>query len=118
MGGFLFGYDTGVISGALVLLENPDQFDLTPVEAETVVSATIFGAILGATSGEAGNERFGRKGLIVISSVVFTLGSLLLGFAQSYLSLIIGRLIVGVGVGFASVSTSETEEESSNDLHR
>ena len=104
IGGFLFGYDTGVISGALVLLENPDQFDLTPVQSEAVVSATIFGAILGAMNGEWLNRRFGRRGVIILSSAIFTLGAALMGWAFSYSTLMFGRFIVGIAVGLASMT--------------
>lgn len=78
LGGFLFGYDTGVINGALVLLQNPDQLNLTAFESETVVSATVAGAVAGAMSGGHANLYLGRRGVILLASFIFTLGLCLL----------------------------------------
>ncbi|DAZ97828.1 TPA: hypothetical protein N0F65_002498 [Lagenidium giganteum] len=104
IGGFLFGYDTGVISGALVLLKSPQVFNLNAIQSETVVSAAIFGAILGAALSSCGNHVFGRKPVILLSSLLFLAGSVLMGFAQSFTGLIFGRLVVGLGIGFSSMA--------------
>ncbi|TMW65062.1 hypothetical protein Poli38472_009229 [Pythium oligandrum] len=104
IGGFLFGYDTGVISGALVLLKSPEVFNLTAFESESVVSAAVFGAIVGAALSSYGNDAFGRKPVILFSSTMFTLGSVLMGAATSFSALLVGRLVVGFGIGCSSMT--------------
>ncbi|KAG0748093.1 hypothetical protein G6F62_004258 [Rhizopus arrhizus] len=93
LGGFLFGYDTGVISGALSPLEK--DFVMSIQQKEFIVGGTTFGAIFGGLS--AGYP------LVLCASIIFTLGSAMLAFAHSYNILLLGRLIVGVGVGVASM---------------
>jgi SP family myo-inositol transporter-like MFS transporter 13 len=97
IGGFLFGYDTGVVSGAMILLR--DEFQLSFLWQELVVSITIGAAALFALIGGFLNELLGRKPVIVISSFVFTLGAVLLGLAYNREMLLAGRAIVGVGIG-------------------
>ncbi|KAI8374737.1 general substrate transporter [Radiomyces spectabilis] len=101
VGGFLFGYDTGVISGALGPLQ--DDFHMSTVNKELVVGGTTFGAIFGGFFAGLLSDRFGRKLLVIISSVVFIAGALLLALANSYGLLLFGRLVVGLGVGIASM---------------
>tara|TARA_B100000795_G_scaffold230275_1_gene187665 strand:- start:108 stop:1826 length:1719 start_codon:yes stop_codon:yes gene_type:complete len=99
--GFLFGYDTGVVSGALVLVKA--QFHLTSFQHEIVVSATIFTAIIGSTLAIPLNQNFGRKPCILTAATTFLSGSLFLAFAPSLEWLIVGRLIVGIGIGIGSM---------------
>ena len=74
LGGFLFGYDTGVISGALLLLQNPTQMNLNDIQSSSIVASTVFGAILGACCGNRLNTVYGRRGVILLSSIIFTVG--------------------------------------------
>ena len=99
--GFLFGFDTGIVSGALVLVK--DDFPLSSLQHETVVSATIFTAILGAAGAIPLNKYFGRKISILLASVTFLCGSIVLSTAGSLEWLIVGRLIVGIGIGVGSM---------------
>lgn len=94
----------GVISGALVLLKSPEAFNLTALESESVVSAAVLGAIVGAALSSCGNHVFGRKPVILLSSLLFTLGSVLMGVATTFPALLAGRLAVGVGIGFSSMT--------------
>lgn len=103
IGGFLFGYDTGVISGAMLPMRR--AFDLTPSQQEVVVSSTVLAAFFSSLYGGNLNQRFGRRTCILIASSVFTLGSLLLGIAWDYSVLVIGRIVLGVGIGIASLTT-------------
>ncbi|CAK9294792.1 unnamed protein product [Gordionus sp. m RMFG-2023] len=98
IGGFLFGYDTGVISGAMLLLK--DNFNLNSLWQETIVSATIGAAIIFALIGGILNDIIGRKMTIMIASIIFISGSMCLAFALSEVSLIIGRTILGCGIGY------------------
>lgn len=100
MGGFLFGYDTGIVSGAMVFVK--DYFKLNSWWQELVVSITILGAwILSIFAGSL-SERYGRKVIILCASVIFTIGSIVMGFAWSRHVLLIGRLVVGLAIGLAS----------------
>ena len=102
IGGFLFGYDTGIVSGAMVFIR--DEFGLDHWWQEFIVSATILSAwIFSMVSGYL-TERLGRKPVIIIASVVFTFGSLLMGFAWNKFILLIGRFTVGAAIGLASMS--------------
>jgi SP family myo-inositol transporter-like MFS transporter 13 len=102
IGGFLFGYDTGVIGGANVYIYDDLGHD-TPIVKSTVVSIAILGAIFGAGSGGWTADRFGRKFTILISDVVFMIGALVMALAVDIVMLIFGRFIVGFGIGMASM---------------
>ncbi|POM68383.1 Inositol transporter [Phytophthora palmivora] len=104
IGGFLFGYDTGVISGALVLLQSPQGFALSDVQSEAVVAAAVGGAIAGAALCGIGNDKLGRRPVILISSALFTVGAGIMAIAGTFVELLAGRLIVGVGIGCASTT--------------
>ena len=101
IGGFLFGYDTGVISGALLYIEK--DFTLSPFVEGVVVSAILVGAILGALAGGPLSDRIGRRPALLVLAVIFCVGSLLAAFSVSVPMLIGARVILGVAVGGASV---------------
>lgn len=100
LGGLLFGYDTGVISGALLFLS--DEFHLSSTMEEIVVSAVLVGAVLGAAAGGALTGRFGRRWMIVVAGVVFTLSAAGTAFAPTVGWLIAARVASGIGIGIAS----------------
>ncbi|KAG0610197.1 hypothetical protein M758_7G045700 [Ceratodon purpureus] len=105
IGGLLFGYDTGVISGALLYIR--DDFrdvENSTVLQETIVSMAVAGAIIGAAIGGRVNDRYGRKPAILAADVVFALGAILMATAQGVGMLIAGRILVGLGVGVASMT--------------
>ena len=97
IGGFLFGYDTGVVSGAMILIKQ--EFHLSNFWQELIVSATIGTAIIGALLGGFLNQWFGRRPMLIVSATVFTIGAVLMGVAQSRELLLFGRLTVGFGIG-------------------
>ncbi len=101
LGGLLFGYDSGVISGALLKIK--DDFDLNSTQLELVVSATVGMAIVGAAVAGTLSDRLGRRPVILLSSVVFTVGALVMALARTYELLVVGRGIVGVGIGISSM---------------
>ncbi|CAM9675705.1 unnamed protein product [Choristocarpus tenellus] len=103
LGGFLFGYDTGVVSGAMLLLTK--QFDLSDFQEEVVVSITIAGAILASMVGGRAMSHFGRRPVILLAAAIFTVGAIVLAAAQTYDGLVLGRLVVGIGIGLASLAT-------------
>ncbi|KQJ83340.1 inositol transporter 1 isoform X2 [Brachypodium distachyon] len=105
IGGFLFGYDTGVISGALLYIR--DEFPAVKDNLflqETIVSMALLGAMLGAAGGGWINDVYGRKKSTLLADMMFALGSLVMCAAGGPYILILGRLFVGLGVGIASVT--------------
>ena len=101
LGGFLFGYDTGVISGALLYIG--DDFALTALTKELIVSATVLGAIFGAGIAAPTSKRFGRKRILMVSDIVFVVGAACMAAAPALWLLIAGRFVVGLGIGLASM---------------
>jgi sugar porter (SP) family MFS transporter len=99
LGGLLFGYDTGVISGALIFIKQ--EFTLSTFEQELIVSIVLAGAIVGALSGGQLSDRFGRRATLLATSIVFIAGAVLCAAAPSIAVLVIGRVIVGLGIGLA-----------------
>ncbi|KAJ1730741.1 hypothetical protein LPJ61_002861 [Coemansia biformis] len=101
IGGLLFGYDTGVISGALVVIK--DEWGLTSTQQEFIVAGTTLGAIGGGLAAGYFADRWGRRLITLLSSVVFIAGALIMTFSSHYSVLIAGRVVVGLGVGAASM---------------
>ncbi|XP_047430790.1 proton myo-inositol cotransporter-like [Mugil cephalus] len=102
LGGFLFGYDTGVISGAMLLLKR--ELDLSALWQEVLISSTVAAAALSALLGGFLNGLFGRRVCILLASFFFTVGGIVLSTAPGKEVLLAGRLIVGVGLGIASMT--------------
>ena len=80
-------------------------FGLTPSQQEVIVSSTVFAAFVSSLCGSTINDSFGRRIAILFAAAVFTIGSLVLMFAWDYSSLLLGRIILGVGIGIASLTT-------------
>ncbi len=97
LGGFLFGYDTGVISGALLPLKR--EFQLNELWRELVVSVTVGAAILGAVSAGWFSDKFGRRSVLIVSSCIFAAGSAIMAAAKSKEILLLGRATVGLAIG-------------------
>ena len=102
LGGLLFGYDTGVVSGALLFLK-PEFGGLSNFQLELVTSLLLLGAIGGALIAGRLADRIGRKPTILITATVFVLGVLLAAFTPSYAVLLIARLVIGLAVGSSSM---------------
>jgi sugar porter (SP) family MFS transporter len=100
--GGLFGYDQGVISGALHGIKN--TFSLSPLIIEVVTSWMTLGALLGALAAGELADGIGRKRTVLIAGAMFSLGSLVQAFAPDTVILVAGRLIIGAGVGVAAVA--------------
>ncbi len=100
LGGLLFGYDTGVISGAILFVKG--EFSLSPSMEEVVVSAVLLGAVVGAAAGGALTGRFGRRWMIIVAGAVFTLSAIGTAFAPTVGWLIAARVASGIGIGIAS----------------
>eukprot|EP00127_Corallochytrium_limacisporum_P004729 Clim_evm83s172 gene=Clim_evmTU83s172 len=100
MGGFLFGYDTGVVSGAIVLIAK--DLELSSIMQGIVVAGAVLGAWFGSYIGSYLSDRTGRRPTIIISAIAFTVGALLMGAARNTTMLVFGRVVAGLGVGIAS----------------
>jgi SP family galactose:H+ symporter-like MFS transporter len=100
IGGMLFGFDTGAISGAILYLKK--DFSLTSGLQEVVTSIALLGAAIGAIVGGPLADRYGRRRLIVVTAGMFVVGSLAAAFVQSVAWLIAARLFIGSAIGVAS----------------
>ncbi|MGH3089587.1 MAG: sugar porter family MFS transporter [Rubrobacteraceae bacterium] len=101
-GGLLFGYDTGVISGALLFIRQ-DFAPLSPLMEGVIVSFLLVGAVVGALTGGPIADRIGRRPTVLLAAVVFIVGALAVALTPNVVFLIFGRFILGVGVGLASL---------------
>lgn len=100
LGGLLFGYDTGVISGAELFLRK--DFTLSSFALEVIVSGVLVGAAIGALGGGRLADLYGRRRLLIATAVIFAIGAIICAAAPSTTVLIIGRIIVGLGIGLSS----------------
>src|SRR5256885_1692810 len=102
LGGLLFGYDTGVISGALIFIKR--EFGLTTVAEEIVVSGVLLGATLGAIVGGKAADLFGRRRVLLVTAAIFGIGALASAMAPSPTVLIVSRVVLGLAIGLASTN--------------
>jgi MFS family permease len=102
LGGLLFGYDTGVISGAVIFITK--QFGLSAFPEELVVSMVLVGAAVGALSGGRLADRFGRRRMLLVTSLIFIVGAIACALCTSLEMLLVGRVIVGLGIGLSSTT--------------
>ncbi|MHC3757739.1 sugar porter family MFS transporter [Staphylococcus succinus] len=103
LGGLLFGFDTGVINGALPYMSLSSQLDLTPATEGLVSSSLIFGAAFGAISGGTLSDTFGRKKMIMCLAIIFFFATIGCGLSPNVFSIVLFRIILGLAVGGASV---------------
>lgn len=101
LGGFLFGYDTAIISGTIGFVKT--QFNLSTVLEGWYVSSALVGTILGVLMVGMVSDKYGRKNMLLLSSVFFALSAIGCTFSDSFNTLVIYRLLGGIGVGVASM---------------
>lgn len=102
LGGLLFGYDTGVISGALLFMG--PELHLTPFTTGLVTSSLLFGAAFGALLSGHFAAAAGRKKIILVLAVIFAMGALGTSMAPDVAWMIFFRLVLGVAVGGAAAT--------------
>jgi MFS transporter, SP family, galactose:H+ symporter len=100
LAGLLFGFDTGVISGAILFIK--DAFQLRPFSQELLVGAALIGAVIGCGLSGRATDLIGRKATILITACIFIVGSILGAVAPNVGVLISGRIAIGVAIGVAS----------------
>jgi len=101
IGGFLFGFDTSVVNGAVEAIT--DKFALGDTLSGFAVSCALLGAAVGAWFAGRIADRFGRKSVMVVGGILFAVSAVGSAFAFAVWDLIIWRVVGGVGVGLASV---------------
>lgn len=101
LGGFLFGYDTAVISGAILFIKK--QFIVSPALEGVIISSLFLSAMIGAPLGGTLADKIGRRSVLIIAGVLFLVGSLATALAPSILILIFGRVIIGLSLGTVSI---------------
>lgn len=101
LGGLNWGYDTGVIAGALLFLEN--DFTVTPVQIGWIVSGLVFGAAVAAGIGGKMADKYGRKRVLLFTALFFVATPLGMALAPTVNALIAWRVVSGIGTGMAAV---------------
>ncbi len=102
LGGILYGFDMGVIAAALIFVR--ETFSLSMQMEEVVVSVVLVGAMSGALAGGAIADLIGRRATLLWGGGIFLAGSLLAPAAQNVATLIVARALLGVAIGFTSVT--------------
>jgi sugar porter (SP) family MFS transporter len=105
IGGFLFGFDTSVISGVIEFIQTPQVFSLNEIQKGWAVSCIIIGCMAGAILCGKPSYLFGRKKMLLFTAIVFLLSTLGCAMANNFTTFIIFRILAGVSVGSASMLT-------------
>ena len=103
LGGLLFGYDTGVISGALLFIRK--ELGLSPTVQGIVVGVVLAGAMIGAAGAGTLSDKLGRRRVILGAALLFVAGAGLSAVTNGLSLLLVGRFLVGLGIGIASMLT-------------
>jgi len=101
LGGLLFGYDTGVISGAILFINK--DFALSTKLQEFTISVVLIGCMGGALVAGWFADRIGRRWTLFVAGIIFIVGAIVSAFTPDEYVLLVGRFIVGIGIGFSSV---------------
>lgn len=116
LSGLLFGYDAGIISGALLFIKK--SFFISSSLEGWLVAMVPLGALLSSIiSGEI-SDLFGRKKTLFLTALFFTIGSLMCAFAHSIEFLVIGRLLLGIAIGVGSSTSPVYTAEVADEKHR
>ncbi|HQE82739.1 MAG TPA: sugar porter family MFS transporter [Candidatus Hydrogenedentes bacterium] len=103
LGGLLFGYDTAVISGAIGFLQS--RFGLDPALKGWAASSALLGCIIGVVIAGPVSDRLGRRRALILAAVLFFVSALGTAFPRTFAEFVIFRIVGGVGVGIASMTS-------------
>ncbi|KAG0489068.1 hypothetical protein HPP92_007741 [Vanilla planifolia] len=112
----LMGYDTGVMSGAMLFIKK--DLKISEVQVEILAGILNICALFGSLTAGRLSDTVGRRYTITISSIIFFLGAALMGLAPNYETLITGRCVAGIGVGYALMIAPVYSTEISSTSHR
>ena len=101
LGGLLFGYDTGVISGAILFITK--DFALDPRLEAFTISVVLIGCMAGSVVAGSAADRVGRRSTLLAAGVIFFVGAIVSALTPNEAMLLAGRFVVGIGIGFSSV---------------
>ncbi|KAL9244530.1 hypothetical protein vseg_018299 [Gypsophila vaccaria] len=96
----LLGYDVGVMSGAIIFIQ--EELKITEVQQEVLVGCLSIVSLIGSLAGGRSSDAIGRKWTMGIGAIIFQIGGLIMTFASSFLVLMVGRLLSGIGIGFGA----------------
>ncbi|MBV8636549.1 MAG: sugar porter family MFS transporter [Candidatus Eremiobacteraeota bacterium] len=116
LGGLLFGYDTGVISGAILFITK--EFSLSTATQEFVVSIVLVGCFIGALFAGGGADFFGRRWTLISAGLLFGAGAIVSAMAPSIAVLLTARFAVGFAIGISSVAAPLYISEIAPPQHR
>ncbi|GLU13707.1 hypothetical protein SLE2022_303230 [Rubroshorea leprosula] len=95
----IFGYDTGVMSGAMIFIK--EDLKISDEQVEVLAGILNLCALIGSVSAGRTSDYIGRRYTIVLASIIFLIGAVLMGYSPNYAVLMVGRCTAGIGVGFA-----------------
>jgi sugar porter (SP) family MFS transporter len=101
LGGFLFGFDTGIISGALLFIKQ--EFGLSAGLQQLVVGSLLLAAVVGALLGGPITDAWGRKKTLILAALIFGVGALVASFSPNLAVLVVARVLLGLAIGIASM---------------
>ena len=101
LGGFLFGYDTAVISGTIAQVT--EQFGLDALQQGWYVGCALIGSIIGVLFAGILSDKFGRKSTMILSAILFSTSAIGCAVSTDFNQLVIYRIIGGVGIGVVSI---------------
>ncbi|GBB98966.1 hypothetical protein RclHR1_03380008 [Rhizophagus clarus] len=103
IGGLLFGYDIGVISGVLTMPYFREEFPSGPAKEGSIVSSLLAGCFFGALAAGYLSDKIGRKYSVLVGSAVFIVGGILQATTSTFIQMYVGRVIAGLAVGELSM---------------
>lgn len=107
IGGLLFGYDTGVISGVLVVIDSDlDNKILSSSQKELITALCAAGGLCGSVIAGMTADKYGRRPAIWFAAALFTIGAIVQATSYSLIQMSVGRFLIGLGVGSASTVSS------------
>lgn len=102
IGGILYGYDIGIIAGALIFMQH--EIALSPGEISFLVAAVLGGGAIAMLIAGSLADKFGRRNMITVSAIIYIIGILILVSSNTFFGVLSGRLIEGIGVGTITIT--------------